>query len=168
MNRKLNYRKYALHDFPAYNELVSHDAPMKYITGKGMTLNQAKTKFASIMEINQSHPTLGYFQVLDTVSHKILGECKLVIYVKDPAVFEIGYLLKSEYWRQGLGTEICQHLLAVASELDSEKDVVGIIDPENTASKGLLEKFGFESYFLGIEDGKATEKLRLKRISCDG
>ena len=138
---------------------------MKYITGKGMTREEAKIKFLSIMEINQSHPTLGYFQVLDTVSHEILGECKLVFYMKDPSVFEIGYLLKSDYWKQGLGTEICKHLLALARELDSEKDIVGIIDPENAASKRLLEKFGFESYFLGVEDGTVTEKLRLKKSS---
>jgi hypothetical protein len=41
--------------------------------------------------------------------------------------------------------------------------VIGIIDPDNAASRQLLTKFGFQSYFVGIEDEVATEKLILKR-----
>src|SRR5690606_8455558 len=157
------YRKYVPEDCPTYYALVSQDAPMKYITGRGMGLEEAIAKFQSILEINVSHPELGYFQELESDSQEIIGECKLVTYLKEPSLFEIGYLLKSEYWKQGYGTKICKHLLALAFELDPQKDIVGIIDPENAASKALLEKFGFESYFLGVEDGKATEKLRLRR-----
>lgn|SRR5690554_5280398 len=157
------YRKYVPEDFPTYFALVSQDAPMKYITGRGMRLEEAKAKFQSILEINNCHPRLGYFQVHDVDSQEIIGECKLVTYLNEPSMFEIGYLLKSEYWKQGYGTKICKHLLALAFELDPQKDIVGIIDPENAASKALLEKFGFESYFMGVEDGKATEKFRLRR-----
>jgi len=50
-------------------------------------------------------------------------------------------------------------LLALANRVAPSLNAVGIIDPENTASKKLLERFGFRSYFIGIEDGVSTEKL---------
>ena len=39
----------------------------------------------------------------------------------------------------------------------------GLIHPENKASKRLLEKFGFQSYFIGEENGIPTEKLLLQK-----
>ncbi|MNL68026.1 hypothetical protein D3C87_1926870 [compost metagenome] len=58
---------------------------------------------------------------------------------------------------------ICTKLLSLAEELFSTVDIIGIIDPDNAASKRLLEKFGFKSYFIGIEDDLPTEKLILKK-----
>ena len=87
-------------------------------------------------------------------------------YKKDPSVFEVGYLLRQEHWGKGLGTQICESMLALATALNPNKDVIGIIDPDNTASKRLLSKFGFKSFFVGIEDDIATEKLILKRTAA--
>ncbi|MFD1769114.1 GNAT family N-acetyltransferase [Sphingobacterium suaedae] len=158
MSRTLAFEKYTREDFPLYKDLVSEDQIMKYISGKGLTIKQARKKFDSILEIN-TDPVLGYFKVIDLASGLLLGDCKLVNYKKDPSLFEIGYLLRSEFWRQGLGTKICQYLLALSDSTDNRKDVVGIIDPENIASRQLLLKFGFQRTFIGTEDGIATEKL---------
>lgn len=163
MYNTLELKKYTAEDFALFRELTKDDEIMKYISGKGLTAEQAEKKFASILEIN-TDPLLGYFMVIDSNSHLVLGDCKLVNYRKDPTVFEIGYLLKKEFWRKGLGTKICESLLAMAKSIDANKDVIGIIDPDNAASRQLLTKFGFQSYFVGIEDGVATEKLILKRI----
>ena len=58
-------------------------------------------------------------------------------------------------------------MLALATTLNPDKDIIGIIDPDNTASRQLLRKFGFESFFVGIEDDIATEKLLLKRTASE-
>jgi len=39
---------------------------------------------------------------------------------------------------------------------------MAVIDPDNVASRKLLEKFNFESYWKGIENDLPTEKLLLK------
>lgn len=159
----LSFIKYTPEDFQIYCNLVKDDEQMKYISGQGLTTEQAEKKFTSILQINADDPLLGYFKVMDAERQLFLGDCKLVHYKNDPTVFEIGYLLQKEYWRKGLGTRICTHLLALANNIDAEKHVVGIIDPDNSASRQLLTKFGFESFFIGQEDGLATEKLILKR-----
>ncbi|NPE45619.1 GNAT family N-acetyltransferase [Sphingobacterium prati] len=162
MHNTLEFKKYMPEDFTLFKELVKDDVIMKYISGKGLTPEQAKKKFTSILDIN-ADPLLGYFKVIDSASQLFLGDCKLVNYRKDPTVFEIGYLLKKEFWRKGLGTKICESLLAMAQDIDANKNVVGIIDPANIASKQLLTKFGFQSFFIGVEDDISTEKLILKR-----
>ena len=84
-------------------------------------------------------------------------------YKPDETQLEIGYMLKEEFWGKGYGTMICSELLSLADTVLAKKDIIGIIDPENAASKKLLEKFGFQSYFVGIEDDLPTEKLILRR-----
>lgn len=164
MYNTLLFKKYLPEDFDAFHDLVKADDVMKYITGKGLSAAQARKKFDSILEINQD-TDLGYFKVIEAGSLKLLGDCKLVNYKKDPNVFEIGYLLCKEHWGKGLGTQICESMLALATTLNPDKDVIGIIDPDNTASKRLLNKFGFKSFFFGLEDDIPTEKLMLKRAA---
>lgn len=161
MERNIELKKYIEQDILEYQQLVRCREVMFYITGDGMTNEQSKAKFKSIISINNKYASIGYFQVLDQNTKEVLGECKLVYYLDDPILFEIGYLLKKEYWRQGLGSKICRHLLAFAQHIDPKKNIIGVIHPENIASKRLLEKFGFKSIFRDIENGIPTEKLIL-------
>lgn len=137
---------------------------MRYITGSGMSEAAAKATFDRFLSINRLHQRLGYFKVFDLETRTHIGECKLVNYKKDESVFEIGYLVKEQLWGKGYGTLICERMLALASSVDPNKHIVGIIDPANTASRGLLEKFGFVSFFTGTEDGLPTEKLILAPV----
>lgn len=165
MERTLEYKKYIPTDHDSYQELVRENQVMRYITGngRGLTKDQADAKFRSILRINENNPVLGYFQVRDVHTQQIVGECKLVPLRDHTEVFEMGYLVKSEFWRQGIGSKICSHLLELASRINPRMDVVAIIDPDNLASKQLLKKFGLTSYYLGIEKGKPTEKFILQR-----
>lgn len=163
MITQLTFKKYTAADFPDYYNLVKEDDVMQYITGKGMSETDARKRFAFILDLGQQHNALGYFQVLDPINREIIGDCKLVFFKNDTHVFEIGYLLRKEHWRKGLGTKICEYLLSLASTIDEKIDVIAVIHPENVASRKLLEKFGFESYFKGNEDGSTIEKLILKR-----
>ena len=55
---------------------------------------------------------------------------------------EIGYVLKKSAWGKGFATEACKRLLKFAFEETPLKEVVATIDPENTASRRVLEKCG--------------------------
>lgn len=159
----LSFKKYTSADFLDYHNLVKEDEVMQYITGKGMSEVDAKKRFSFILALGHQNDSIGYFQVLEAANRTILGDCKLVYNKNDSNVFEIGYLLKKEYWKMGLGTKICEYLLCQASIIDQKKDVIGVIDPKNIASRRLLEKFGFKSYFIGQENSCTIEKLILKR-----
>lgn len=156
--------KYRFDDFETYHSLVGSDRVMRYITGRGLSETAARTTFERFLSINQLNPVLGHFKVFDSQTGTHVGECKLVNYKKNESVFEIGYLVKEQLWGKGYGTLICEHMLALASSVDPDKHIVGVIDPANTASRRLLEKFGFVRFFTGTEDGLPTEKLILAPV----
>ena len=156
----LQFLKYTEEDFDDYYSIVADDQVMKYITGKGMSEKQAMRKFTEILQINKEDDLLGYFKVIDRDTG-LIGDCKLVRYKRDRSVLEIGYLLKRTFWKKGFGTKICAKLLEKTEEIAPNDDIIRVIDPDNIASKRLLEKFGFESYFVGEENGVPTEKLVL-------
>ncbi len=127
-----------------------------------MNEEQANQKFTSILEKGEVDENLGFFKVYDE-NDNLLGDCKLVYNKHIENSLEIGYLLKKEFWRKGFGLMICEHLLAESKEKFPDLQVMAVIDPDNVASRKLLEKFNFESYWKGIENDLPTEKLLLKR-----
>lgn len=156
--------KYLESDFLLYYSLVKEDKVMRYISGCGLTIEQARKKFKSIMEVNALHTKIGYFKVYNSTS-EFIGDCKIERNTRDKTKLEIGFIFKENFWGKGYGTMICAKLLTLANEELPTVDIIGIVDPKNAASKNLLEKFGFQSYFVGVEDDLPTEKLILKKAN---
>ncbi len=160
--KSIEITKYVQSDFALYHSLVKEDNVMRYISGKGLNIEEARKKFESIMEINAAEPEIGYFKIHNNEG-EFIGDSKMEWCKNDRSKLEIGYLLKEAFWGKGYGTMICMKLLSLAEKGWPTVDVIGIIDPENVASKKLLENFGFKRYFIGVEDDLPTEKLILKR-----
>lgn len=153
--------RYTAADFAIFYSLVQDDNVMRYVAGQGLTEEQARKKFNSILEVNAIDPALGYFKIYDQGTY--LGDGKMEWNKRDNTQLEIGYILQEKYWGKGYGTKICKALLALAERTHPSTSIIGLIDPANLASKRLLEKFGFKSYFVGEEDGLPTEKLILEK-----
>lgn len=158
----ITLKKYAPSELETYYSVVKEDKVMHYISGKGLTLGEAREKFESILKLNSENDGVGYFKVYND-KDEFIGDGKLEWYSLDPSKIEVGYILKEEFWGRGYGTMICAMLLSIADANWPTRDIVGIIDPENAASKRILEKFGLKSFFVGVEDDLPTEKLILKR-----
>ena len=157
---KLSYIKFEEVDFDSYHKIVNSDNVMKYITGSASTLERSTERFKSIMETNESHHLGGYFKVYDR--NQMIGLAKLENYIHEEDTIEVGYILMEDFWGMGYGTTICQDLVSFARQHELAKFIIGIIDPENIASKKILMNAGLESYFIGEENNLPTEKLRLK------
>ena len=160
--KKIRFEKYKPTDFNNYFKLVQDDEVMKYISGHALNEEQANHKFTSILEKGSVDENLGFFKVYDE-DDTLLGDCKLVYNKHLDNSLEIGYLLRREFWRKGFGSMICEHLLSESAQKFPDFQVMAVIDPDNVASKKLLEKFNFESYWKGIENDLPTEKLKMKR-----
>ncbi|MFV0305238.1 MAG: GNAT family N-acetyltransferase [Moheibacter sp.] len=157
----LLFQRYQPKDFLLYYKLVREKEVMKYITEKGLSKDEARKNFSRTLKLNEEHTQLGYYKIYK--NQEFIGNCKLVNYRKDNSIFEIGYVLHQEFWGKGLGTQVCEYMLKLADEIHSEKDIIGIINPKNIVSKKLLEKFGFKTFFLGVENDMETEKLILRK-----
>lgn len=158
--------KYIEDDFDSFKRMVSDEETMRFITGIVWTEDDARLQFDAMLQMNTQQEKLGFFKVVNQ-KNEFIGNCSLEYYKYDAAILEIGYVLKREFWRMGYGTAILQHLVYIANNSYPSMDVIAIIDPENEASRKLLCKNGFESYFRGMEDGKFSEKFILKNLHAD-
>ncbi|MCL7987827.1 GNAT family N-acetyltransferase [Sphingobacterium sp. lm-10] len=161
-NNLITLKKYESADFADYYSMVGEYAVMRYITEKALSEEEARDKFDSILKINAENNRLGYFKAINEEG-LFIGDCKLEPYPQDRRCLEVGYILKEVFWGRGYATVLCKRMLELADSIKPEADIIGIIDPANVASKYILQKAGFESYFIGTEDDLPTEKLRLSR-----
>ncbi|MFN4116725.1 MAG: hypothetical protein ACK4F7_09560, partial [Inhella sp.] len=62
-DRKLSFDRYEEEDFDHYYALVQQDEVMQYISGKGLSIEQARAKFRSILERSAAEYPPGYFKI---------------------------------------------------------------------------------------------------------
>jgi RimJ/RimL family protein N-acetyltransferase len=84
---------------------------------------------------------------LCSVSYKangeLIGDCGLTqMTIGDATVVELGYDLRSDYWRQGLATEAAAAIRDHAFQTLRLPRLVSLIRRENRASRRVAEKIG--------------------------
>jgi RimJ/RimL family protein N-acetyltransferase len=113
----------------------------------------------------ESHQTWWNFAVLLASDHVGIGRLEATIVGLHA---EIAYLLGSEYWQQGYGTESVQWLLDALAHAGI-KTAYATIYPANAASETLLRKLGFDEIFSGypelysLDEGDRVFRKKLLR-----
>ena len=83
------------------------------------------------------------------------------------AIGEIGYMILTQWWSQGIGTEAVRQICEIAFQEMALEQIIGQVFPENVASARVLEKNGFrlEETKTGVvvKGGKALD-VRLYRL----
>ncbi|MBP1047744.1 GNAT family N-acetyltransferase [Enterococcus sp. BWM-S5] len=154
------FDKFTTNDFSDYYCLVSDERVMAQITERAIPEVEAKENYEKLLIRNQETIDFGSFRVLDNETNEFIGLAHLTPKGNDEA--EIGYMFLPKYWRQGYGKVVVKELLRLAATSDFTV-LTAMIDPENTASKRLLETNGFQTEFLGVMDELSTEILK-KRL----
>ena len=84
------------------------------------------------------------------------------------AIGEIGYMILTPFWSQGIGTEAVRQICGIAFQELALEQIVGQVFPENVASARVLEKNGFrlEETMTGsvVKGGKAMD-VRVYRLN---
>ncbi|WP_456287964.1 GNAT family N-acetyltransferase [Paenibacillus sp. AK002] len=73
---------------------------------------------------------------------RVIGTCGYHGWMKHHYKAEIGYELAPEYWRQGYMTEAIQKIMEFGFNHLGLNRIEAFVEPENTASRKLLEKLG--------------------------
>lgn len=142
-------------DFALLTSLVQREEVMKPNLGRVFTAEEAAGFFRSILECGQTHETLGYYKVYHAGSGAFLGMGALS--PDGEAAAELEYMLLPECWGQGLGTALAARLLEAAQGC-GVTTVTATIDPENAASRRVLQKNGFRLEQTGRNpDGEMVE-----------
>jgi ribosomal-protein-alanine N-acetyltransferase len=122
--------------------LTTGDAEvMKYWRGgPDKTLEQTEAGIAKINSHWNRHG-FGDWGVELKKNGELIGFCGLH-YIEDMAEVNIGYALKKEVWRKGLGYEVCRRVLDYGFGALDVNEIVAVIRPENTTSIRLAQKLG--------------------------
>lgn len=149
-------------DFAQHFLLVSNERVMKMVSGKAMSLDEAKDKFNKILRTNALHPVLGYFKITNDHSGKFIGVAKIELKEKYSNDAELGYLILPEFWGKGIAGKVAKRLIELARTEKQLKKLYAIIDPENIPSRKILENNGFLSIEFKDFDGLPGELLELE------
>lgn len=165
MKNKIYFEKFLSEgDFEYFLNLVSNEKIMVMNYGRVFSLEEAKKCYKRLLENSTKHECFGSFKVFEVDTNIFIGSSALVI-SDDFTEAEVEYMLLPEYWGKGYGSEIVRELLKKAEETTSIQQVIGIIDPNNIASKKILLNNGFVSCKIyEIDDGSSSEMLSKKII----
>lgn len=85
-----------------------------------------------------------YFPIFCMENNDLIGCCGLRPYKDWQDVYELGFHLRKEYWRQGYGFEAASAMIDYAFTVLQARELKAGHNPNNIASKKLLTRLGFQ------------------------
>lgn len=153
----LRLEKLGAADFADFFLLASDARVMALVTGHPLSHAQARARFERLRQGHGTHPALGTFRVSDAASGRFIGLGKLVIQPPGEDTAELGYMLRPEYWGQGIASRLARQLVAGAPA--HVRHLRALIDPANAASRAILLRLGFAHQGVQAIDGLPREIL---------
>jgi len=131
-------------DLPKIVAIYNQAVPTRHSTANTIpwTFESRKTWFVEHEPGN--HPIF-----VAEADSQVVGWCSLSVYRPGRLALrftaEISYYIDNTYQRQGLGSALINHAIAVCPSLGI-KNVIAVIIDRNDASRKLLEKLGFQQW----------------------
>ena len=87
-----------------------------------------------------------------------------MIPIEDATCWEIGYHIAKPYTCQGYATEAVRAFMPVIAETLGIHEIHGICLQDNTASRHVLQKCGYETTYEGIGDYQGEQRAIYKSV----
>ncbi|WP_332770643.1 GNAT family N-acetyltransferase [Phenylobacterium sp.] len=138
--------------------VFSNDPEVIRYVGDGQPLDRATTaQWIANAAASLPRTGLGSRAVVLAASDELIGWAGMVARDDEPNP-ELIYGFAKQHWGQGYATEAARAVL----ETRDGRPVDATIDPENAASRRVLDKLGFGPVAMEVdEDGLPTLRLRL-------
>jgi RimJ/RimL family protein N-acetyltransferase len=159
ISERLVYHKITIAEISDYMRWYMNDEVMKYITGRGLTRQEAQARFEKVLAVNEKHPEVGFYSVKIKKETTFIGIAKLVHVTEEQA--EVGYGSLPEFWGQKYASEMLRCLVHYAKEIPQIKELMAVVHPENAASIKILTNQNFTLYETAFEDSNPAEYYRL-------
>lgn len=165
-SERLIYIKITPAEKADYMRWYTNDDVMKYLTGQGLTQDEAEQRFAKALTTNETYPEGGFFIVQSKDNKEFIGIAKFTYLeekgLKEKDQVEVGYGMMPDYWGQGYASEMLRCLIQYAKTLPHVRALIGIVNPENESSVKVLTKQGFELYRAKAFGEQPEEHYRLE------
>ncbi|HSQ27156.1 MAG TPA: GNAT family N-acetyltransferase [Anaerolineales bacterium] len=156
-SERLLLREFSLTDIPAVFDIFSRPEVVKWVEGDLFeNMSRAETRVKERMDLFHKQRGCRWAIALRESPMDSIGSCGYFHVRKGSHTWEIGYDLHPAYWGQGLMSEALQTMIEFCLSTQNHVTIhrlEALVDPGNTASIRLLEKFGFDRECLRREFG---------------
>ena len=128
------------------------------------SIEQTRAWLARLMAKEAGMAPFGFWPVEERVTGRVIGHA-LLQYAKINGEdrVELGYGFARASWGQGYATELAQALLHYGFDTLDLEEIYGVVIPENTASRRVLEKVGMRNLGIGDYNGFPIEVLVMEK-----
>ena len=141
---RLIVRQYTIDDIGELFRIMSDNRVHTYTKDKNNPWDKQRTETYIQYMMDKDFKTLDCFHgaVIEKGTNRLIGLCGLNPYKeKEP---EIEFKLGAPYWGRGYATELGKQMIREAFAATDIKGIYGMAQPENTASRKVLEKIGMK------------------------
>ena len=139
---RLGFRTWHESDLPLALRLWSDPAVSRFITARGFTEEEVRTRLRSEIESQESHG-IQYWPIFLLESGEHVGCCGLRPRQSQPRAPELGVHIASQYWRRGYAFEAASTIIEYAFNVLGFEALFAGHNPQNAASRALLLRLGF-------------------------
>lgn len=126
-------------DFTAYFQLENNHEVMRFISGKGRNLEEARKRFDKQRKEYLCEPGFGVWVVCMKNNEEIIGTVNLN-FIPATSIRQIGYKLSPAAQGKGLASELAVGLLHYGFKVLGLTEISAICHPENIASEKVMQK----------------------------
>jgi ribosomal-protein-alanine N-acetyltransferase len=134
----------------------------RYLAGdaRDTTIDSTREWLAKKLATQAEKAPLGLWAVQERSSGNVIGHALLqYAQINGEDRVEVGYALARAAWGKGYATEIAQAMIQVGFDTLDLAEIYGVVIPENTASRRVLEKVGMRNLGMGDYNGFPIEVL---------
>jgi len=139
---RLTVRQYTLNDIDGLFRIMSDRRVHTYTKDKDHPWDEQRTEEYIRFMIQHDFRTLDCFHgaVIEKSTNQLIGLCGLNPYQAGEP--EIEFKLGVSYWGKGYATELGRQIIQEAFAATGIRGIYGMAQPENVASRRVLEKIG--------------------------
>lgn len=141
---RIGFSHWTVDDLKLAAELWGQPEVSHFICANGVFSSEEISSRLHLEVENYKKYGVQYFPIFELSSANLIGCCGLRPYKNEKEIFEIGFHLKKEYWRQGFGFEAASAMIDYSFTVLHAKELKAGHNPNNIGSKILLQKLGFQ------------------------
>ncbi|HYI14657.1 MAG TPA: GNAT family N-acetyltransferase [Thermomicrobiales bacterium] len=143
----------------------------RYLAGdaRDTTIEQTSEWLAKKLATQADKAPLGLWAAEERATGRVIGHALLqYAQINGEDRVEVGYALARAAWGNGYATEIARAILRVGFDTLNLAEIYGVVIPENTASRRVLEKIGMRNLGMGDYNGFPIEVLAMRANDYSG
>lgn len=128
-------------DAAQLNRIYQDESILRYFPASPSPLAERAGRFVASQQRHWEKYGYGHWGILPDGEKEIAGWVGLQ-YLPELNQTEVAYLLTRSFWGKGLATECARASISFGFETFPLEEIIGLVDPNNLASRRVLEKCG--------------------------